>query len=72
MEAMMEKIQSKQFTNEMLSDLLVRNTNGELSEKIRLLEESYKKNQEVTVQLEAKMNQTKEQSLMVIKRQFNI
>ena len=40
----MEKIQSKQITNEMLSDLLVRNTNGELSEKIKKLEESYKKN----------------------------
>lgn len=72
MQATMERIQSKQITNEMLSDLLVRNTNGELQEKIRLLEESYKKHQEATVQLEAKMNQAKEQNMMVIKRQFNI
>ena len=40
----------------MLSDLLVRNTNGELAEKIRMLEDSYKKHQDVTLELEAKMN----------------
>ena len=67
-----EKVRTQQVTNEVLSDLLVRNTNGELAEKIRLLEDMYKKHQSTTQQLEAKMNQTKEQSMMVINRQFNI
>ena len=56
----------------MLSDLLVRNTNGELAEKIRQLEESYKKNHQMQINMEAQMRQAKEQSLMVINKQFNI
>ena len=56
----------------MLSDLLVRNTNGELTEKIRQLEDSYKKFRLMQLDMEAQMRAQKEQSLMVINKQFSI